>query len=128
MLMTGGCGVCILQKKYTVINAYNILQSTNQQNIADDNHVLRNRLSMKNNLFKRAVILATVQSCVGGCGHMEDVTHIFVHCNIFVIFWIVVYDWLDVVMVTPYRISDHLTQFSVLGGFSKYKYGLLLLI
>lgn len=60
MLMTCGCGVCILQKKYTVGGAYSFLLSANQQNIADHYHVLRNCLSTKDNLFKRAVILATV--------------------------------------------------------------------
>jgi len=86
MLMTGCCRVCILQKNIQSTVLAFFLLSTNQQNIAYDNHVLRNRLSMKGNLFKRAVILATFQSCVRGCGHMEDVTHLFVHCNILVIF------------------------------------------
>jgi hypothetical protein len=33
------------------------------------------------------------------------------------------YDWLGLVMVPPYIISEHLMQFRVLGGFSKSKRG-----
>lgn len=79
------------------------------------------RLSIKDNLFKRTMIPTSTQSCVGGCGHMEDTVHLFLHCDWFRHIWIDVYDWLGVDMVIPYRISNQLSHISVLGGFWKYK-------
>jgi hypothetical protein len=103
-----------------------------QQNIADDNNViwhwdihlkfnlfvwrlLRNRLSTKENLIKRAVI-------------STNASHLFIHSDGFRQLWIYIYDWLGFVMITPYYLSDHLSRFSVLGCFSKYKRDLLQLI
>lgn len=63
------------------------------------------------------MIPASARSCVGGCGHMEDTVHFFLHCDCFRHIWIDVYDWLGVDMIIPYRISNQLSQFSVLGGF-----------
>jgi len=74
------------------------------------------------------VIYANVQSSMGGCGNQEDMPHLFLHCDYFRQLWIDFYDWLGFVVITPYYLSDHLSQFSVLGGFSKYKRSLLRLI
>lgn len=83
-------------------------------------HLLLNHLPTKDNSIKRWVILATSQTCVGGCGTLEDMTHLFLHCDYNCQVWITVYDWFDFVVVNSYHTSVHLTQFGALEGFSKY--------
>jgi len=143
--MTGGCGDCMLIKYLQLVVLIFFLLSGNQQNIADDNNVicrqdvplkvnfsirrlLRNRLPTKDNLIKRVVISTNVKSCVGGCVNPENASHLFLHCGYFCQLWIVVYDWLHFFMVTRSYLSYHLSRFSVLRGFSKYKRNLLQLI
>jgi len=64
------------------------------------------------------VIPTTSQSCVGGCGNLENVAHLFLHYDFFGQIKTVVSDWLGFVMVTLFRISDHLALFSSFRGFS----------
>jgi len=45
----------------------------------------------------------------------------FRHCHGVCQVWIIVYVWLCLVNVPAYNILEHLTQFCVLGGFSKSK-------
>jgi len=56
--------------------------------------------------------------CVGCC-NLEDISHLFLHCDSSCQIWFDVYDWLGFVLVTLFNISDHLGQFGSFIGFSK---------
>jgi len=90
--------------------------------------LLLNCLPTNDNLVKRGVLPVTSQRCVGGCGNLEDATHLFLHCNFFRQIWLAVYDWLGFVLVTPLNISYHLAQFGSFGGFSKRKKDIIHLV
>ena len=55
--------------------------------------------------------MATSQSCVRGCGNLENAAHVFRYRDFFCQIWITVFNWLGFVMVTLFHISDHLVQF-----------------
>jgi len=78
--------------------------------------LFRNRLATKDNLFRRGVINNNSCLYVSGCGSLENVNHLFLHCSFFGAVWCHIMRWVGFSMVTPFAISDHCTQFSFVGG------------
>jgi len=62
-------------------------------------------------------------ACARAC-----VSRLFLCCSFFCQIWLVFYDWLGFVLVTPLNISNHLAQFGFFGGFSKRKKHIIRLI
>jgi len=86
--------------------------------------LFRDRLSTKDNLFRRQIIDVDAQSCSGGCGVIETSTHLFFHCNLFSSVWNHIFLWLGVVTAMPHDVTGHFNHFSHLGGFSKSRHSI----
>jgi len=69
--------------------------------------LFRDRLSTKDNLFRRQVIDFDAQACVGECGEMETSSHLLLHCDIFGSVWYFILRWLGIYSVMPYDVSSH---------------------
>ena len=69
--------------------------------------LLRDLLPTKANLANRGIIPMEGRLCATGCGHIEDVNHLFLSCPIFGALWPLVRAWLGVEGVNPLHISDH---------------------
>jgi len=79
--------------------------------------LLRDRLPAKFNLLNRGIITVADISCVTGCGHVESVDHLFLHCNFFGAIWCQVRLWLGFSGVDHDIIGDHFLHFTYyLGG------------
>jgi len=66
--------------------------------------------------------------CVTGCGHVEDVSNMFLSCPIFGALWPMVRAWLGVEGVDSHAISDHFMQFIQYAGDLKSRRSLFHLI
>ncbi|AES88425.1 hypothetical protein MTR_4g054990 [Medicago truncatula] len=77
-----------------------------------------------------ALHLWTVEArfCVTGCGHVEDVNHMFLSCPFFGALWPMVRAWLDAEGVDSHAISDHFVQFIEYVGGLKFRRSLFHLI
>jgi len=82
-------------------------------------HLFCDRLSTKDNLFRRRVLDIEAQICVGGCGLVETSSHLFLHCNLFCSVWNYIFQWLGVSAVVPVAVVDHFIQFSYIAGAAK---------
>jgi len=89
---------------------------------------LRDRLPTKSNLADRGIIYVEARFCVTGCGHVEDVNHMFVSCPIFGALRPMVRQWLGVEGVDYHAISYHFVQFIEYGGGLKARRSLFHLI
>jgi len=79
--------------------------------------LLRDRLPTKINLLNRGIITVADIFCVTGCGHVESVDHLFLHCNFFGDIWYQVRFWLGFLGVDHHNIGDHFLHFTYyLGG------------
>jgi len=81
--------------------------------------LFRDRLSTKDNLFRRRVLDIDNQNCIGECDSVETSSRLFLHCCLFGSVWNHIYWWLGVSAVMPNVVADHFTQFSYLGGVAK---------
>jgi len=81
--------------------------------------LLRDRLHTKNNLANRGVIPLEARLCITGCGHVEDVNHLFLSCPTFGALWPLVRAWLGVVGVDSQATSYHFLQFIKYAGCSR---------
>jgi len=90
--------------------------------------LFRDRLSTKDNLFRRRIIDIEAQSCAGGCGLVETSSHLFLHCNLFGSVWNHIYRWVGVSAVMPANVADHFIQFSHIGGVAKTRRSILQVI
>jgi len=81
--------------------------------------LLRDRLPTKNNLANHGVIPLEARLCLTGCGHVEDVNHLFLSCPTFGALWPLVRAWLGVVGVDSQTTSDHFLQFINYAGCSR---------
>jgi len=123
-------------KNYTFTSAYKYMMSaiTNQATdptaYAWNNEVplkvslfvwrlLRNRLPTTDNLIRRHVLQHNEQPCVGGCGKMKDVDHLFLSCDYFCKTWNGILQWLGFCIEQLEHAINHLHQFESLGGFHK---------
>jgi len=77
---------------------------------------LRDRLPTKANLANRGIIPLEGRLFAIGCGHVEDVNHLFLSCPIFGALRPLVRAWLGVDGVDPQHILDHLLQFIHCAG------------
>jgi len=123
-------------KKYNVTSAYYYMMSSVNIVAADHSNtiwnnevplkvnlfawrLLRNRLPTTDNLIRRHILHHNAQLCVGGCGIMEDINHLFLSCDFFGKIWIGISNWLGFTTVHPKHVADHFLQFENLGGFPK---------
>jgi hypothetical protein len=130
---------------YTVRSAYNFLNNQspleNAVPVPDLWHkdvplkvvliawrLFRDRLSTKDNLFRRRVLDTEAQICVGGCGPVETSSHLFLHCNLFGSVWNHNFQWLGVSAVMPAAVVDHFIQFIYIGGAAKSRRSILQVI
>lgn len=74
--------------------------------------LLRNRLSIKDNLIWCRVITVENNLCAAGCGFSETANHIFLGCVTFGRVWPLVWQWLQLSLVIPCVLRDHFFQFS----------------
>lgn len=79
--------------------------------------LLRDRLPTKANLTNRGILPMEARLCVTGCGHVEDVSHVFLSCPFFSALWPMVRRaWLGVKGVDSPAPSDHFMQFIQYAG------------
>lgn len=71
--------------------------------------LFRNRLPTKDNLFRRGIIPPGSRSCVGGCGDLETVNHLFLECHFFGSLWHLARKRIGFSSVNPFVISDQIT-------------------
>ena len=81
--------------------------------------LFRDRLPAKDNLFHRGMIDIESQTCVSGCGSLENSSHLILHCQSFRSVWNSIYRWIGLTMVNPRYVEDHFNQFTYVGGGSK---------
>lgn len=82
--------------------------------------LLRDRLPTKNNLSHRGILTNNDSClCVGRCGSVETLNHLFLHCSVFGAVWYHIYCWLGISSILPYVSKDHFIQFPYGGGGSK---------
>lgn len=70
----------------------------------------------RQNLALRGILHVEARSCIDGCGHVEDLNHIFLSCPYFGALWLLVRAWLGVVGVKTQFITDHFLQFINYAG------------
>jgi len=75
-----------------------------------------NKLPTKDNLLRRGVINNDSSLCLTGCGSLETVNHLFLHCAFFGLVWNCILRWVGLSMVVPFYASDHFNQFGLGGG------------
>jgi len=88
--------------------------------------LLRNRLSIKNNLG--SVLLDERVLYVYGCGGVESVHHLFLNFNIFGFSCYLVCDWVEVSTVDPNSIVDHFHNNAYLSSGSKQRQSFMRLL
>lgn len=81
--------------------------------------VFRDRLPIKDNLFRRGVIDQNSLECVAACDSSESSVHLLLHCNVFEYVWHQIYKWLGIYVVAPQHWPENFVQFSFIGGTSK---------
>jgi len=88
--------------------------------------LLRNRLTTKDNLYRRRIIQEEAQLCISGCGKIEMTDHLFLHCDVFG--QVLQLVWLGVSSVTPFTISYYYLQIGSSSGISKSQCSFMYLI
>jgi len=84
--------------------------------------LLRDRLPTKDNLLSRGIITGDIISCLAGCGHVETIQHLFLHCDISSSLWQQVRLWIGVVGVDHQSIPDHFVHFTnYYGGLKEHR-------
>ena len=78
--------------------------------------LFRNRLPTEDNLFRHGVLNNDSCLCVAGCGSLEDVNHLFLHCSFFGSVWNFILRWVGLSSAAPFSPPDHFTQFRLGGG------------
>jgi len=90
--------------------------------------LLHDRLLTTDNLIKRHILHLNAHLCVGECGMIEDVNHLFLSCDFFGKLWYGISHWLGYHLMFPKNVSDHLYQFDTFNDFSNSKRSALNLI
>jgi len=90
--------------------------------------LLRDRLPTKDNLVLRQVLQPVDNVCVGGCGSLETVNHLFFGCDTFSSVWFLVFQWLGISFVAPLEAQNHFLQFGHLAGLSRSYHSFLSII
>jgi hypothetical protein len=81
--------------------------------------LLRDRLPTKQNLLRRGIIQPADINCVAGCGNIESLVHMFIHCDIFGALWQHVRNWLGISGADPFHIHARFIQFTNALGTSR---------
>ena len=81
--------------------------------------LLHNRIPTTDNLIIRRVLKPNVHLYVGSCGKPEDIDRLILSCGFFKKNWYSIFSWFGFTMVHPTRVSNHLSQFGNLGGYSR---------
>jgi len=82
--------------------------------------LLRNRLPTKDNLIRRRARHHDGIFCIGGCGCSETASHLLFRCDIFGSVWHGVYQWLQVLFISPDFVCEHLIQFGHMAGLPRF--------
>jgi len=90
--------------------------------------LFRNRLPTKHNLLRRQVLHSDNITCVGGCGSLENVEHLFLGCDFFGRVWTHVLLWLGLSYVSLVGCSDNYLQFGHMAGLPRLSHSFLQLI
>ena len=90
--------------------------------------LFRDKLSTKDNLFRRRVLDVEARTCVGGYGLVETSSHLFLHYTLFASVWNHIYQWIGVSAFMPADVADHFIQFSYIGGAAKTRCSILQVI
>jgi len=80
--------------------------------------LMHNRMSTKDNLWKRHILEYNEQGCTTNCNNNEDVHHLFVKCEFFGKIWYFISNWLGFNTTFNGSIVDHITDCGSLRGFS----------
>lgn len=78
--------------------------------------LLRNRLSIKDNLAQRSILQNDDLACVADCGNAETTHHLFIQCAFSDIIWQHVRVWLGIDFVATNTLHNHFVQFSSIAG------------
>ena len=70
----------------------------------------------KENLANHGIISLEARMCLGGCGQVKDLNHLFLICPSSGVLWSLVRVWLGVQGVESQVISDHFLQFIHYAG------------
>jgi len=122
---------------YSVKGAYHFLTTTGaplDRNTVDDvwhKHIpskvsvfvwqlLRDRLPTKDNLVRRQIVPTTDTVCTTGCGGLETLAHLFLHCDIFSSLWHYVWRWLHITWVSPGNIRQYFLHFTSMAGLPRF--------
>jgi len=80
--------------------------------------LFRDRLPIKDNLFRRGLIGNGSRMCVRGCSCVETSAHLFLHCNNFGFVWHLIHHWLGTSSVIPFYVANLFNQLNYgAGGF-----------
>ncbi|CAI8589340.1 unnamed protein product [Vicia faba] len=74
--------------------------------------IWQNRLSSKDNLVKRDILVESQNSCSFGCGKEENISHIFFECPPTLTTWNEVLSWLDFTFVLHNSSWQNFVQFT----------------
>lgn len=74
--------------------------------------LIHDRLPTKINLLNCGIISAADTYCSVGCGQLESVQHLFIHCETFGIIWQQVRFFIDVAGVDHHSLRAHFVQFT----------------
>jgi len=78
----------------------------------------RNKIPTNYKLIRQGVLKVIDELCIGGCGSLEDVYHLFLHCDFYCQIWNSIY-MVGLYLGQSAHILDHLIHFVALGGYSK---------
>jgi len=78
--------------------------------------LLQDRIPTRANLVRRQVLQPNDNLCVGGCGLIETMDHLFIGCESFGSVWFLLCHWLGFSFVPPGSVKDHYSQFIHLAG------------
>jgi len=74
--------------------------------------LIRDRLSIKNNLLNRGIISVADTYCSAGCGQLESANRLFIHYDTFGLIWQHVRFWIGVAGVDHHSLRAHFVQFT----------------
>ena len=78
-----------------------------------------NKLSTKDSLLKRHILMDTNVSYSIGCDSVDDQDHLFFQCNFYGRFWYMISSWLGITFISQGELRDHSHHVWSARGFSK---------
>lgn len=78
--------------------------------------LLQNHYPRRDNLVRRGILQSQLNVFASSRGLEENMNHLFIGYEIFDSAWVVLQHRLDIHSVNPSYFTDHIMQFTVLGG------------